>query len=658
MVAAGVGLSVAQSESTRLMFYQNVPRDFAGNIAYRVALRERCVADADFRAAMTVACRADVLFFFSAFCWLFEPRPRFTKSGKRLPKMIPFIPWEHQEEPIRKLRETLGLDDMVVYKSRGEGLSWIAVLLALHDWLFDDMSKVGLVSNTEKKADDPGNMDSLMAKVDWELAKLPPWMAGEKDTHWKRNLADHSLVNLRNGSQINAFAATSDAGRSGRYKWFLADELGFWDRGKDREFMEAIRESTESRLAISTPAGSTGAFYDMVHVPSSTVRIRVHWSDNEYKNRGLYRMVSNSPVAEAGHVLDPEYDRPSQRVLDLFSRLRAKGFRLDGGARSPWYDKQCDRADATPQSIAQELDLDFGGSMFRVFTTGFFDKANASIMPPLHRGRLSYHPQTLEPEFIQEPNGEFKLWCPLDLHGNPPRRRYAIGLDIGSGLGGSHTSNSACEVVDLVDMAQVAEFAINTMDPSEFGELCVAVAKWFYDAYLGWEANFGGGLTKRVIDIGYANIYYRTTHWRQSKKKQREVGWWTDDRTKELLFSDLLRMTKTGEFVLRSKDLVRECGEYVRSGPQSKIEHMLSRSTRDESSRGKAHGDRVIAIGLALQLAKERHDTVSLSEPAGPPPPNTMAWREKKNQPKSESEWDDRTNWDFAFQGSLSGFLD
>lgn len=635
------------------MYYQHVPKQLDANIAYRIAMRKRAVTDMGFRRAMWQACRDDVLFFFSAFCWLYEPRPRLDATGRKLPKMIPFIPWEHQVPVILVLRQNLGTIDLVVFKSRGEGLSWIVILLALHDWLFDDMAKIGVVSNTEKKADDPGNMDSLGAKLDWELTLLPAWMAGVPKIHWTRNLADHSWVNLRNQSQINAFAATADAGRAGRYKWFFADELAFWDRGKDREFMEAIRESTESRIAISTPNGSSGAFYDMVHNPSSVVRIRVHWSQNPYKNRWLYRLVNGVPVAEPGHVLGKGYDPPSNAVCDRWMRLRAKGFKLDGQPRSPWYDAQCDRADATPQSIAQELDLDFGGSLFRVFANEFFDAAKATLRSPQLVGKLSYHPETLVPEFVEGVNGDFQLWCQLDAQGNPPERKYAIGGDIGAGLGGSHTSNSVLEIVDLVTMEQVGQFVSNTIEPSEFGELAVVVAKWFHGAYLGWEANFGGGFTKRVLDLGYGNVYRRTVHWKKSRKKTTEVGWWTDDRSKELMFADLHRMVKHGEFTIRDSDLFRELGEYIRTGPQSKIEHVLAVSTTDDSSRGKAHGDRVIAIAVALQVSKDRPaDTMSGDvKPVGPPPVNTLAWRVEQwrlEDDAARDSWDDRTTGDLA----------
>ncbi len=65
-------------------------------------------------------------------------------------------------------------------KSRAEGVSWMMLMFALRDWLFEPMSKLGLVSSTLDKADNPKDSDSLFWKIDWQLTKLPKWMYGDK----------------------------------------------------------------------------------------------------------------------------------------------------------------------------------------------------------------------------------------------------------------------------------------------------------------------------------------------------------------------------------------------------------------------------------------------------------------------------------------------
>jgi len=467
-------------------------------------------------------------------------------------------------------------------------------------------------------------------------------------------MADHSLVNLRNFAQINAFAATSDAGRGGRYKWFLPDELAFWDRGKDSAFMASIRGATDSRLVISTPNGSEGEYYQYMHTPSSNmVRLTLDWKDNPTRNRGLYEFKDGVPLAvDHSNPLPPNYSPPTKAVLDLFSSLRRKGFKLEGRKRSPWYDNECDRADATPQSIAQELDRDYGGSVYKIFGNEFLDKAISAVRKPIHQARFSYHPETLAPEMELSDDGQMLLWCPLDVKKRPPKNPYAIGADIGTGLGGSYTSNSVVSVIDMQLQEQVAEFAINTMPTGEFADFCIALAKWFYDAYLIWEHNGpGSGFTKRVLDRQYGNIYRRKNQYKGSAKRTTDAGWYTTNETKESMFGDLYRAVKCGELTVRSDVMVKECQQYVRIN--GRIEHALAVHTEDQSSKGLAHGDRVIAFAVCYQAVRDRPTaskalTESLSDS---PPARTMAWREKYHRDAKAGDgtaWDERTNDDLA----------
>jgi len=231
-------------------------------------------------------------------------------------------------------------------------------------------------------------------------------------------------------------------------------------------------------------------------------------------------------------------------------------------------------------------------------------------------------------------------------------REYAIGCDIATGLGGSYSSNSALHVVDLLTREQVLEWASNTTEPADFADFAIAVANWFHGAYLAWEHNGpGAAFTRRVLDKGYKHIFHRTVMWKRNRKKNKEIGWWTDDRTKEAMFSDMRMSVLQNELILRSKTLKEECMQYVRMN--KKIEHVLAASTQDGSSQGAQHGDRVIAMGVALQAMKDRplkpiqeKDTSSKE-----PPMNTMAWRQRQyehEQRANKSKWDARNTSDFT----------
>jgi hypothetical protein len=370
-------------------FYKSVPRDMIANLRFRRKVLYRCAADERARQVMLEACRQDVIFWMSTFCFCFEPRPKII-DGKKQPSVMPFIPWDHQLPAILEIREKLGYEDIGVVKSRGEGMSWIAVLFAVHDFLFDPMSKVGLVSRNELAGDSPDDPDSLGWKISWELSKMPRWMPGvTQDVDYERNLTKHTWKNLVNGSTVASYSATGDVASGGRSKWFLKDELAKFPAGRDREAMASTQHVTNSRLIVSTPKGTEGAYYDVMHEPSSMVKITLHWTANPTRNRGLYRFDNSKPVAvdPVNNPLPANYDPPSPETLNRFSRLRRKGFKLEGKLRSAWYDHECDRPGATPQNIAQELDLDFGGSMFRVFGDEFFQcgrEGGPQSIPPRH----------------------------------------------------------------------------------------------------------------------------------------------------------------------------------------------------------------------------------------------------------------------------------
>lgn len=640
-------------------FYKQVPKTYRKNLEYRLALRERCRHDAKYRQSVIYACQHDFLFFLNAIAWLYEPRVRYTPDGHRLPTKIPWITWEHQDPAFLKIKEHLGFGDIVVEKCRDEGFSWALCLLAIHDWLFNHGSKVGLVSSTESKSDDPGNLGSMGAKIDWELANLPQWLLGKQgrnrfDGDWYRNIGDHAFVHHRNQTQVNLFAATADTGRGDRFTWFGADEFASADwqnMVKDERVLESLSSATGSRIFVSTPNGTTGAFYRIVHEPANREIIRISWQANPTKNRGLYRFVNGTavPVDPANNPLAPEYTKPSQEVKDLWERLRRKGFILDGKDRSPWYDNECDRPGNTPQSIAKEQDRDYGGSMYRVFGEDFMKAVTPTVLPAVSRGNFVFDDE-LEGTFDRDPNGPFYLWCKLDVNGKPPMRDYIVCADVGAGQGGSYSSNSVLIVIDCKTREQVLEYATNTTKPDRFADIAVALCNWFYGAHLAWEDMGPGiGFKAQVLNQGYANCYYRMVQTGAGNKKTPKLGFINRNDARTELFSDLHNAVCTGELVVRSKALSEEFPQYV--WEKGKIEHVANKTATDDSF-GAAHGDRVIAIGVGYQALKNRPIStrkVDERNPTDEPQYGTLAWRRWFGlAPKGDGVWDKRTTAELA----------
>lgn len=631
-------------------YYSRVPKDFEPNLRYRIRLREKCVVDEVFRQGIMEACRQDFLYWINSFGWLYEPRPRRTAAGKKLPNQIPFISWPHQDDAVHRILPVLGYEDIGLEKSRGEGASWIFIYLALWEWLYQPMAAIGLVSKSEDSVDSSDDSDSLFWKIDWSLKNLPYWMQPNK----KRNLTDHTLKNLDNGSMITGYAATGDVASGGRKRWFLMDELAKFPKGQDEAAMASTQHVTDCRAIVSTPKGAAGEYHRIMHQPSSMVKIVLDWRQNPSRNLGLYQFIGGVPVAvdPINSPLPASYNPPNEVTKDLFSRLRRKGFKLEGKPRSPWYDHECDRPGATPQSIAQELDRDYGGSQYRIFDYEFFAAAEKCQRIPLLRGNLTCDSEEIKCSFGETDDGPVLLWTPLDIKGAPPFGQYGVSADISAGLGGAYTSNSVVEVMNLITGEQVLEYATNVIAPHPFADLCVAIAKWFHQAYLSWEANGpGAGFSNRVKVLQYGNVYYRRDMLARGYAKTKKLGWWTDDGTKEMMFGELLRQVKSGDFIPRSDLLIKECAQYVRK--DGKIEH-VSVANADDSAKGKAHGDRVMAMCVGLQGARDRPLAAAGKDTAyvpGEPLPYSMAARQNEYDRSLKSrndEWDDRSNSDLA----------
>lgn len=587
-------------------------------------------------------------------------------NGEMAPKMIPFLIWPHQIDAIKDIyrdrdsgERKLGFEDVVVEKSRGEGMSWMGILFALHAWLFEPYSKIGLVSRTQEAADDPEDSDSLFWKIDWEMGQLPLWMVGSGDRNgdWKRVVDRHTLLNKRNGSMIKASAATGDVFRGGRLTWALMDEFAFFKKGEDADALNASHGATNSRLFVSTVNGQHNEYHRVAHDPA-TYKVIIDWKQNISRNRGLYTLKKGRPVAldAKNNPLPENYRRMTQDVLDLFSQLRSKGFRLEGRIRSPWYDKECNRVGMTPKRVAQELDRNYAGSESVVFGEEFQLAVKDTVRPPTHTGRFTVLQDTAngkmnyKAQFETIRGGNADIWLPLDARGRPPKGNYAIGGDIGTGMGGAFTSNSSLFGIDMDTKEQVLGIAANTIEPSDFADLAVAVANWLWGAYLGWEHNGpGSAFTKRLITLMYPDCYQRQIPDKKGRKTQkRTLGWWTDQKSKPIMFDEAARAVRHKEVAVRCEKLQKEFGQYVYDGT-GKIIHASAGTTDDNASAGTAHGDRVIAFCVTLQMLLDRPtvtwDDDKPKDPSKSPPVDTMAARmamhaaEDRQQRSSGDDW-------------------
>ena len=607
-------------------FYSQVPKTLVENLEYRRDLLAWADTPKRQRTLWT-ACNRDILYFVNAFCWLYEPRASKLRGTKS--KIIPFMTYEYQDEAFIKMNESLGIADVGVEKSRDLGATWMFLTLYFYHWMFNPFSSFGLMSRNQDLVDKPGKKDTLMWKLDFLLSGeggkggLPPWMRPKNV--YRTNLL---MENRDNGSTFEGSATTGDAFRGGRKTSIGMDEFASFSKGDDYEAQAATQHATDSRFFVSTPKGASGAYYDVMHEPSSMVKIILDWRSHPDRKMGLYQGKDGKL-----DILDKDYKYPEE-----YKHV------LDGKIRSPYYDAECARPGATPQSIAQELDRDYGGSEYQLFGPEMYEAASTRTMMPFKQGIFGYDVETLDPRFAATDDGPLNLWCHLPDDVPIRDQTYVIGCDISAGLGGSHTSNSAIVVLGATTYEQVAEYATNTVKPDDFADLAVAMCKWFGGAYLIWEINGppGSGFTRRVLNQNYDNIFYREVEQRNFKKKTKNPGWFSSEKTKPAVLTEMSHAVKSGKLVLRSEKLLEECRQYVYK--EGRIVHSRSVKTQDDSSKGQAHGDRVIAAALAWHAVKDRPPEIKAEEFSQVIPHGSMAWRLKQHSEKMELVKED--GWD------------
>lgn len=593
--------------SIKRPFYYLVPKDPVNNLIYRESLLDLAEGNERIQEELYIACQRDLLFFVNVFCWVFEPRKAVD---------LPFITWPFQDRVFWHMNNVIGKKDMGIEKSRDMGLTWIYLTVFFWRWMFRTRQTFGLVSRTEDLVDKTDDPDTLFWKLDFHYDRLPHWMRP------RANRVRLSFRNLDTDSVITGYSATGDVARGGRKVAFGMDEMASWRIDEGNAAWASTQHVTESRIAPSTPRGKAGIFAQQMHNKSaSMLKVSVHWMEHPDKVKGLYRSLNGDL-----EMIDTDYPFPADYP-----------FVLDGKIRSPWYDNECARH-PVPQLIAQELDIDYGGSGFP-----FFNSASVSMhakefaCKPYQVGYIDYDPSSYEPKFREVEGGPVRLWLNLTIEERPSRTHdYVIGCDIATGTGGEFSTNSVASVIDKQTGEKVCEYAISTRRPDEFADDVIALRKWFIGpsgvAFVIWEDNGPGSqFSTHFMRHSPERVYFRENMMQIDGKATKTPGWYSSRALKRVLLGDYARAISNNLIVNHSAAALEEMTHYIH-GPDGSIYHDGSKSEMDPTSAGENHGDRVIADALATKAvgASAREKLPEEEQQRDKRPPyGSMAWRDK-----------------------------
>lgn len=529
-------------------------------------------------------CKRDILFFVNTFAFIYEPRPTADNPFTE----FPFITWDFQDQTLLDMNDVLGKRDIGIEKSRDQGATWMVLTLFLWRWLFFEGQSFMVASRVGDLVDKTGDTDTLFAKLEHMIRMLPGFL---RPNHTRTYM---TFWNEDRRSAINGATTTGNVGRGGRRTAVFLDELASFEVPDSFAAMKSSQYTTRTRIFASTPMGKVGAFYENMHNDKTpTLKIRLHWSGHDLQKRGMYHTENGQLVVD-----DKTYQFPE-----------GYQFRLDGKVRSPYYDEQCSRA-ASEQEIAQELDIDYGGSDSTFFDGNWLTRYGNDVCRParhmMHlKDFLGKQTVALTPtawERIEATGSLVHVWAERNQHGHfPPNCLYFCGVDVASGTG---ASDSVIVAIEGRTGQKVLEFACPWILPHELGAIAVAMCSLLegsdgLPAMLIWEDRGPGkNFCTSVLEQGYRNVYYRTNEDSLSRKRTDTPGWNPTVENQRRLLDAWKQALMEGTAVDLSKAAVEQARQYIFT-PDGGVKHSAALRSLDPSGKNKNHGDRVMASALA-----------------------------------------------------------
>ena len=182
-------------------------------------------------------CAKDPVHFMKKYCFIQHPQ-----RGRIQFNLFPF-----QERVLKLLQEN---PYSIILKSRQLGISTLSAGLSLWLMIFHKDKNILCIATKQETA------KNMVTKVKFMYENLPSWLKVDALENNKLNLR------LKNGSQIKATSASSDAGRSEAVSLLIIDEAAFIDNiGEIWASAQQTLATGGGCIALSTPYGTGNWFH-------------------------------------------------------------------------------------------------------------------------------------------------------------------------------------------------------------------------------------------------------------------------------------------------------------------------------------------------------------------------------------------------------------
>jgi hypothetical protein len=184
-----------------------------------------------------IKCAQDPAHFMKKYCFIQHPQ-----RGRIQFNLYPF-----QTKTLRLLRDN---PYSIILKSRQLGISTLSAGYSLWMMLFHKDKNILCIATKQETA------RNMVTKVKFMYENLPSWLKIESDENNKLSLR------LKNGSQIKATSASSDAGRSEAVSLLIVDEAAFIDNiGEIWASAQQTLATGGGAIVLSTPYGTGNWFH-------------------------------------------------------------------------------------------------------------------------------------------------------------------------------------------------------------------------------------------------------------------------------------------------------------------------------------------------------------------------------------------------------------
>lgn len=600
-------------------WYAKIPKSPIANRLWRRDVIRQAWDSSKTRDYVKACCKDDVLFYFNGFYWTYDPR---LPDGQ---KLLPFITFPFQDRAILEVEQAIVAPrDLVMYKSRDLGLSWICVGVFEKRWHFHKDETYLCVARKLDEVDSSNYPDALFPKIDRIHANLPDWMMPKGWVKRKHRLSG-AFFNPETGCTINAAATTDDAAVGGRRTAILFDEFSRVEQGAELDFGTA--DVSPCRIFNFTAYGTGNHAYELMKHPYK-YKLGLYWYMDPRKNKKLYRWDGshqrmqyfewNSETWNLDRVGPHQYgpedaDRVNFHSGNGFPDGKPFEFVKDGVMRSPVYDIE-DVRRGNRRYMAINWDVDFQGSENKVYDTAMLTAYDRDLcVPPEWEGEIDVDVASGDFLGLKEvPGGPLRLW--FDPLGEWPRSDlgFAAGADVAKGRG---ASNSCCSFANVDTSVKVAEYVTPFEREEVFAAKVVALCRKLLShgdspTFLAWERQGPGeDFGKAVKELGHYHVYFDGVEPGQDIKPGRTPGWFPNRTTIRALHGEYEMALRRRLFINRSSLAVQECDRYVDQNGDIRFIASSARggtvaTDMDVSGARDTHGDRVIADALCNRALK------------------------------------------------------